>query len=159
MVHFPFHDEDYDLWLLVAQVRQAMFRARRKELVQYNISPRQAAVLFAIQAIDGKATPAEISRWLFREPHSVSELLSRMEKRGLVRKVKDLKGKNLVRLVLTEKGCEAYYQSTKRESIHKIKSSLTEEERQQLRSCLQILRDKAVQVLRIEDEMPFPPSR
>ena len=66
-----------------------------------------------------------------------------MEKQGLVRKVKDLDRKNLVRVVLTEKGREAYYHSTKRESIHQIMSFLSEEERQQLRHCLQTLRDKA----------------
>ena len=104
-----------------------MYKARTRELFQYGITPAEAAVLVIVQAIGEKATPAEISRWLFREPHSISGLLARMEKQGLVRKVKDLDRKNLVRVVITEKGQQAYQQSTKRESIHRIMSSLSEE--------------------------------
>ena len=89
--------------MLLNQATDATLRARQKELDRYGISAAQAAVLFIIQAIGEKATPAEITRWLFREPHSVSGMLSRMEKQGLVRKVKDLDGKNLVRIAMTEK--------------------------------------------------------
>ncbi len=150
-------DQDYNLWVLLARTREAMFKARRKELDRYNIPPRQAAVLFVIEAIGDKAIPAEISRWLARESHSVSELLGRMEKQGLVQRIKDLDRKNLVRVVLTEKGRKAYYQVMKRESIHKIMSVLSEEQRQQLRSCLQTLGNAALKELEIAREMPFPP--
>jgi len=53
----------------------------------------QAAVLFVVRNMKTAATPAEISRRLFREPHTVSELIKRMEKQGLVRKKKDLEKK------------------------------------------------------------------
>lgn len=129
-------EQDFDLWLLLARTRDIILKARQKELRQYNISTRRTAVLFAIQAIGDKATPAEISRWLFREPNSVSEILNRMEVEGLVRKVKDLDRKNMIRVVMTEKGWETYYKSTNRESIRQIMSSLSEEERQQLRLFL-----------------------
>ena len=137
-------DQDYRLWVLLNQVRDAVLKARQKELDQYNISASQAAVLLVIEAIGPKATPAEISRRVFRKPHSVSGILSRMEKKGLVRRLKDLDRKNLTRVVFTEKGREAYYQSTKRESIRQIMSSLPEEERKQLTSSLETLRDKAL---------------
>ena len=147
---------DYNRWILLAQTRDAIFKARWKELSRYDISARQAAVLVAIQAVGDKATPAEISRWVFRKAHSISELLSRIEKAGLVRKVKDLDRKNQVRVVLTEKGRETYHhQSTNTVSIRKIMSLLSEEDRQQLRSCLQVLRDKAVKELGIKYETPF----
>ena len=149
-----YYDLYYNLWVLLAQTKDAVLRARQKELHRYGISATQSAALFAIQAIGDKATPAEISRWLFREPHSVSELLSRMEKEGLVRKTKDLDRKNQVRVELTEKGYEAYDQSMKQESIHKIMSSLSEEAREQLRSCLQTLRDEALKELGVEPQMP-----
>ena len=158
MSKLPTEDRDYELWVLLTQARAALSRARRKELHRHNITTRQSAVLFVIQAIGGKATPGEIARWLLREPHSISELLSRMEKDGLVRKIKGLDKKNVVRIVLTEKGRKAYDKSVVRESIHEIMSSLSEEERQQLRSCLQKLRDKALSLLAMEQVIPFPPS-
>jgi len=112
--------------------------------------------MLVIQTFGGKATVGEIARWTLREPHSVSELLSRMEKEGLVRKVKELGKKSGVRVVLTEKGREAYYKSTARESIYETMSSLSEEERQQLRSCLRKLRYKALTQLAV---VSFPTSQ
>ena len=140
-------DQDYSLWVLLNQARDAVRKARQDEVKQYNISVSRAAVLSAIEVIGHQATPAEISRRLFRKSNSVSDLLSRMEKAGLVRQVKDLDRKNLVRVELTAKGREAYNQSTKRQSIHQIMSSLSEEERQQLISSLRTLRDKALKRL------------
>lgn len=150
-------EQDFHLWQLIVQTRDSIRRARRKELARYNIGPRQSAVLFAVGAIGEKATPAEISRWLLREPHSVSEIVSRMEKDGFVKKVKDLGRKNMVRVMLTKKGREAHHQSLKRESIHKIMSCLSAEQRQQLRSCLFALRNQALKELGMEVETPFPP--
>jgi len=137
-------DKDYELWVLLAQAREAMYKARQKELRLYNLSPRQSAVLFIIRAIGDKVTPAEISRWLLREPHSVSEIISRMEKQGLLKKVRDLYRKNLVRIELTEKGSEAYNQAIKRDSIHTIMSALSDEERRQFSTMLEKIRDRAL---------------
>ncbi len=149
-------DQDYELWVLLAQTREAMFKARQKELKRYNLSPRQSAVLFIIQEIGDRVIPAEISRWLSREAHSVAEIINRMEKGGLLRKVKNLDRKNLVGIELTEKGLKAYNQSMKRESIHKIVDALSDEERQQLRSMLKTLRNRALRAADKKLEVPFP---
>jgi len=149
-------DEDYAVWILLGQTREAIYKARQRELKQYNITPRQAAILFSIETLNNNATPAEISRRLLREPHTVSELLSRMERRGLVRRVKDLDRKNMVRIVLTEKGREAYSQSTKRDSIHRIMSSLSKRGRQEFTSYLKTLRDTALQERGMDGEPHSP---
>ena len=150
-------DKDYELWVLLAQAREAMYKARQEELRRYNLSPRQSAVLFIIRAIGDKVTPAEISRWLLRESHSVSEIINRMEKKGLLKKVRDLDRKNLVRIELTEKGSEAYNQAIKRDSIHTIVSALSDEERRQFSSTLKTIRDKALKETGKELRTPFPP--
>ena len=151
-------DGDYNLWILLHQTTDAALRARQKELDQYSISVIEVGVLVVIQAIGEKATPSEISRRIFREPHTVSALLNRMEKRGLVRKTQDLDRKNMVRVSITEKGRQAYDKSTRRKSISKIISSLSKEERQQLRSCLQKLRNKAFKELIVEYKPPPLPK-
>lgn len=140
-------DRDYALWRLLLQAKDAVFKARQKELRQYAISPEEAGVLFVVQALGNKAMPAEISRWLLRRPHTVLGIVSRMQKKRLLTRTKDLKRKNLVRVSLTEKGQQAYYQSTKIESIRRIMSPLSEEERKQLGSCLKTLRDRALKAL------------
>jgi len=137
-------DEELALWVLLHVTRDAMFKARQRDLRELGISPRQAAVLVTIQTIGNEATPAELARWLFRESHSVSEIIERMEKQGLVRKVKDLARKNQVRVVLTERGQEVLRQSSGRKLIHRVISSLSEEERQQLRTCLGKLTARAL---------------
>ena len=149
-------DPDYGLWVLLGQVCDATRRARDNELREFGISAIQAAVLFIVQAVKGPATPAEISRWLFREPHTVSGLLERMEKQGLVKKVKDLERKNMVRVVITEKGEEAYQRSKKLESIRAILSSLSAEQRDDFKSYLEILRNKALGELGVKYRLPFP---
>ena len=148
-------DTDYKVWSLLGQVAHVALRARQKELHQYGIPLMHATVLYVIHAIGDKATPAEISRWLFREPHSVSALLTRMEKDGLVRKVKDLDRKNLVRVTMTEKGQQVYSQSTNRESIHKIMSSLSEEECEHMMACLETMRNKALEELGVSRKTYF----
>ena len=133
-----------------------MYRARTKELFQYGITPEEAAVLFATQAIGYKANPVGISRFLLLESHSVSELISRMEKKGLVSKVKDLEKRNLVRVAVTKKGRQLYEQAAKRESIHHIMSSLSDSECEHLVACLQSLLDKALDEAGITSKPPFP---
>lgn len=149
-------DRDYNLWVLLHQARDAVFKAREKELSQYGISTMEAAALFIIQAIGNKPTPAEISRWIFREHHTVTALLSRMEKKGLITKVKDPDRKNTWRVGLTEKGQNAYRQSVKRESIHAAMSPLSQNERQQFESYLKKVRNQAFKYSLSEPALPFP---
>jgi DNA-binding MarR family transcriptional regulator len=148
-------NEYFNLWVLISLTRDSIHRARQKELDAYNLPVRQASILAIITAVGGNATLTEIARLNFRKINTVSELLNRMEKGGLVKKVKDLKRRNKIGIVLTEKGREAYYQASKRESINDIMSSLSKEERRQLRPFLEKLREKALTRLGRRDEIPY----
>ena len=70
-------DQDYNLWVLLHQVSDIIFYAREAELQEYNLPATQADVLFVIKAIGDKVTPAQISRMIFRQPHSVSGIIDR----------------------------------------------------------------------------------
>ena len=131
-------------------------RAREKELSQYDVTAVQAAILFIIDANGGKSTPTEIARWFLREPHSTSAILSRMEKEGLVSRVRDLDNKRLMNITITKKGRQVYHQSLKRESIKTIMSCLSEEECQQLWLSLEKLRNRGLKYLARIREVPFP---
>jgi len=156
MPHTSPVDRDYDLWVLLNQAQNLMINARDTELMEYGTTAMQAAVLFITNAVGEETIPAEISRWLLRKPATISSLLDRMEKAGLVERARDLPKKNVVRIRLTEKGKQAYKQSLKRESLHKIMSCLSEEEHQQLASILVKLRNRATEVLKYGEEIPFP---
>jgi len=147
----------YELWVLLQQASDAMFEARENELREYGITAMQAAVLYIVKAIGDEATPAQVSRWILRKPHSVSGILQRMEKAGLVKKTKDLTRRNLIRVTMTDKGRQALSQSMKRKSFQRILSSLSENERQQLRAQLRTVRNKGLKEIGMDPrKMPFP---
>ncbi len=147
MVSYPRSEEDFKLWVLLQHTADALSRVRQKELRQYDTTNSRSAVLYSIQHIGNKATPAEVSRWLFREPHTISALLDRMEKEDLIKKVKDLERKNQIRIAMTPKGRRTYQAASKRESIRNLLSCLSEEQRGQLRTCLKLLRESALKEL------------
>jgi DNA-binding MarR family transcriptional regulator len=149
------NDKDQDLWFLLTHTRYAIFRAREKELQRYGVSPEQVSLLFVVQALGNKATPAALSRHLIRQPHTVSALVDRMARRGLVKKVKDLDRKNLVRVVMTEKGQKTYEVSTKRGPIHRILNTLSDDEQKVFKEMLEKLLAKARKEIGLDrDELP-----
>ena len=137
--YYSYEDNEQDLWLLLTHARYAIFRAREKELQRYDVSPEQVGLLFVVQALGNKATPAAISRQMMRQPHTISAMVDRMAKGGLVKKVKDLDHKNQVRVAMTEKGRKIYELSTKRGPIHRIMSSLEPQEKKNFQITLEKL--------------------
>lgn len=148
-------DEYYRLWLLLSQTRSAIFKARHKKVGRY-LHPNQAAALVSIWALDGRITPAILARRLFLEPHSVSELIARMQKKGLVTKTRDSKRGNVVRISITERGRDICKQVMGQDFIHKIVSVLSDEQRESLRSCLSLLYAEVSKELGVEEGLPLP---
>ena len=150
-------DEYQDLYLLFARARYLTFRARERELQRYGLTPEQSQVLFVTQALKNKATPAAISRLLLRQPHTVSAIVDRMSKKGLIKKTKDLERKNMVRVSLTDKGKEAYELTTKRGPIHRILGTLNKEERKAFHGYLERVLSRSREELGM-DRDDLPPS-
>ena len=146
-----------ELWALLDQATTAMSRVADNELSQAGITMIQGAVLYFVKNAKEPVIPAHISRWLFREPHTVSQLLMRMEKQGLVKRTKDLNRKNQVRITLTAKGEQAFQQQSEMRGIGRILSTLTPEECNKLGASLKKLRDEAIKELDTRPrQLPFP---
>jgi DNA-binding MarR family transcriptional regulator len=148
--HRPISDEDFMLWVLIAQTRDAILRARDLEYARYGISNERRAVLTIIQNYGGRAAPVDIARDLFRELHSVTEMLVRMEKDGLVTRHKGT-GRSKVEVSLTEKGQDVFYQSFHNETDKKIFSALTKKQRERLSLYLWKLRSRTLEHLGIPE--------
>jgi DNA-binding MarR family transcriptional regulator len=142
-----FSEETFELSRLLSITRDAIRKARQKELDQYNVHTRRATLLLAVQSLGDRATPVAIGKWLLRERHSVSELLSKMENDGLVKKIRDLDRRNRVRVVLTPKGLRLYEKSSKGTVFPGVISSLSQKERKHLKGCLRILMNEALKEL------------
>ena len=112
--------------------------------------------MFVIHVSGGKARPAEIARWLVREPHSISGLLSRMEKRGLLQRQPDPERKNAVLIVLTAEGQTICSKTFHRESVRQVFTGLSGEELKELMGSLITLRDRALKGRRVRNRPPFP---
>ena len=149
-------DEYHQLCLLLHQTSSAMLKAEEVDLKQFGISATKALALLVVQALGTRATTSEISRWLFRRPHSVSGLLSRMEKDGLVRRVTGSDSGRKTIIMLTDKGKEAHYKSLDTSSCPEILRSLSDEDRKALRSYLETLRNEALKHVAINLKPPFP---
>ncbi len=130
-------DRDYDLFMFFSRVRYLAYRARETELQKYGLTPEQVGILFIVRALNGKLAPAEIARMSLLQRHTISSMVDRMEKKGLIKKNPDLKNKNRIRLTITEKGEEFYQFSTRRGPVHRIMESLDEKERPVFVHCLE----------------------
>lgn len=151
-------DNDYNLWVLLHQTADAMLRVRQNELNKFDVSTVEVSVLEVLFSSKQGVTPAEISRRIFREPHTVSALLRRMQKKGLLMKTKDLERKNMVRVSIREKGLAVYTETAERESIHKMMFVLSEKECQHLQFLLRTLRLEAFEELAVKIEPPPLPE-
>jgi len=122
----------------------AIANARQQKVGKYT-HHNQAAVLVLIWSLDGQATPGTLSRALYLKHHTVSELLTRLEKKGLIRKQRDEQTRNIVRLSITRQGREFCTEVARADLIERVMSTLTPDERKQLHTILLKLRDAATQ--------------
>ena len=152
------NDFSYALWQLVIHTSYTMKRARQRELLQFGITFRNSAVLSTIIRLGDEATLSNIAQQLILEKNSMSAQLTRMEKEGIIKKVKDPKKKNLMSITLTNKGHELYVKGLERNAINSVMSTLTEDEKQALWAILAKLRDKSMIELGKESVNLYPPS-
>jgi DNA-binding MarR family transcriptional regulator len=145
----------YKLWVLFAMTRDAIFWATQEELTQYELSPVRSAVMFFINSLGSKATPSRIGKILLRKRNSISELLVRMEKDSLVKRLKVSPKRNLKRYELTQKGRELYQKTEHLKTIENIFSSLSPEQREQLSALLHDIFRKTMKELKMDSDIPL----
>ena len=150
-----YEDPIYKLWVLLHQTRDVLHKVREREVDKYGITAVQSAILFIISANKGSVTPSLISNWLLREPHTISSIIGRMEKQGLVEKTRKIGANVELIITLTEKGRQIYEKTSNIESIREMLSCLPEKEREQLHSSLKKLRDKGLSQLLLQ-KITFP---
>ena len=143
-------DEYFLLWVLMAQTKDAVQKAREKEFARWDISNDRRAVLHVIEIHGGRSTPVGIARELFRELHSVTEMLKRMEKDGLLVRSKGT-GRSKVEVMMTEKGLDVLVRSRHNLADQRIFSVLNKGERERLTLYLWKLRSRVLQDLGIPE--------
>lgn len=123
-------DIDYQLWVILDHLRYMIFKARRKELARYGVTPEQAQILYALGRISS-LTINQMVEYTQHEHHSISTLINRMVIKGMVSKARiPGKGKKLY-ITITEKGQELL-EKMSRDSISKVFTCLSEKEKQEI---------------------------
>lgn len=89
--------------IVLIRVQHISFKACDRELQKIGLTWKQLSVLHEIICMDGAATPHKIAKRMVLEPHTLSSIITRMEKIGLITKRKDLESHKMVRIELTEK--------------------------------------------------------
>lgn len=150
--------EDFDdnLYILLDQTNGIITHAVELELKHLRLTQPQVRVLAILSRENRAVTLDELANWTLKEFNSVSTLINRMEKNGLVNKVKsngDLKSY----ISLTEKGSLLYLQKVTERSIHLIFETLSASEKSQLNAILTKVRDNTRDLLGLDFKPPFMP--
>jgi len=129
------------LWLLVPRVGDALQRCFDLVFGKYGISNEQTRVLSLVKS-QGPMRPVDIAAFLERAPNSMSMLVDRMVKAGLVRRTRDRKDRRAVFVSLTDKGDEAIGPAIPAgwEFIKKLLSSLSYDDQRTLADTLETLK-------------------
>ena len=150
-------DREYTLVEQITQVADILVKVRERELLPQNLSATEASILFLVDAMGEGVTPARITRMLLREPHSISGILMRMEKQGLVKRTKDMDRKNYIRITLTAKGEKALEKAMRLEGTTHVLSKLTAAQQKELKATLTALKEAGVKELRLSRKaLPWP---
>jgi len=152
-------DKEYDIWILLSRVYHLIAMLRKLELSKFDILPVQSYILFVIKALGDDTTPSRVSEYVYQQRSSISDILNRMVKQGLIKKTSTSGSKKRVIVTLTEKGEKALALSKQRKYLHRVMSAIPDEKKQLLESGLELLRDSAVNELSITQKTILRPSQ
>ena len=129
--------------LLIGKTRQLLFRARKKELDTYHISPREAHVITCIYELGDRANLNALAERTERNLNTLSINMTKMEQAGLVKKIRDTPKSTKLRYELTQTGLNIFNDINGIKSAKKVMGALSEEERRQLITLLEKIVNKS----------------
>lgn len=153
--------------LLMRQVLNVIQKARRRELLPHGVTLEEFMTLYILQEAEESIIPTQISHLLCQERNTASVQLSRMIKKGLVKKVRNFrKDRRLARIIITPKGQRIFEQIQKAQArkgenkaaLSVIFSCLSGEEHEKFSEFLLRLRTKALEELGEEVTMKWKPT-
>jgi len=138
---------DLKAWMLLHRTRDLAFRCEDRVVGEFGLTAEQYTTLLAMKCLDDPIRPTDIGQWVGHKVNTVSMMVDRMVKAGLVGRVRDLPDRREVRLVITKKGEQAFKPATAAacQLMKQILSPLTHEDKLTLIRLLDMLREKALE--------------
>ena len=129
------------LWLLLPRVGYAFNLCLDLVFSKYGVSNEQVRLLSCIKAL-GPMRPIDLAPLLERGPNTISQLVDRMVKAGLVRRTRDRKDRRTVFVSLTTKGSEGVEPAIPAawEFVNKFLSALSYDGQRTLADTLETLK-------------------
>jgi len=148
-IKFEFENPDKGAWVLLRQTYNLVLKCEDRVFSEYELTTEQHAVLMAIKHISGPVRITDIARWLDRSVNSVSMIIDRMVKAGLVRRARDRKDRRTVFVTMTSQAEKAYVLASVAGwgLMQEILSPLSDEDKRTLIRLLEMLRDKTYDYL------------
>jgi DNA-binding MarR family transcriptional regulator len=137
---------DRDLEVLFIRTSHFIERALKKELRRLNIAPKIGAMLTEIYWRES-LSPTELSKISDRKPQTITAILDRMEKEGLVKRVKNENKRNTYKIYLTDKGLSTYQKIITIDIFPRIIKQFSQKKRLQLQNSLEELAVQAKRVI------------
>jgi DNA-binding MarR family transcriptional regulator len=140
------------LWLLLHRVHDVVSLCEESILREYGLTPEQFGVLASVKSDGGSLRPVDLALMLERSPNSVSMLIDRMVKAGLVRRTRNKKDRRAVNVTLTSKGEKALEPAAPADwqFVQKILLTLPDEDKRALTDTLEMVKCEAFAYLHPE---------
>jgi DNA-binding MarR family transcriptional regulator len=149
-VKFTFASPTMKSWLLIHQSHRMIEKCENAVLAKVGLTTRKQMVLLAMKNAPGPLTVSNIAYWCDRNPNGISTLVDRMEKDGLIKRVRDMSDRRAIRLALTQKGEERFEEADKlvRQLFKDIFAEFSEEELITLSEIMTRVRRRAFDLLK-----------
>jgi len=92
------------LWFLMHRDYRLLVRCENQIYGEKGLTMEQFSVLAAMKYIRHPVRPIDVSKWIGRTPNSVSMIIDRMVKAGLIKRTRDRIDRRVVHLAATSKG-------------------------------------------------------
>jgi len=137
------------LWFLSHRTHELLRRCEDQVFGEYNLTTEQYTMLAIIKYIDDPVRITDVARWSGRSTNSVSMIIDRMVKAGLVRRVRDRKDRRTVFVTITSKAENALKPATLAglEFIQEILSVLSSDDRRTFVNLHEMVKYKALEYL------------
>jgi DNA-binding MarR family transcriptional regulator len=137
------------LWFLMHRDVGLFRRCEDQMYGERGLTTEQFTVLAAIKHIGHPARPKDIADWIGRSPNSISMIVDRMVKAGLVKRTRDRIDRRVVNVTPTSKAENSFKLAIPAgwEFIHKIMLPLSEADKHTLARLLETMRYEALNYL------------
>jgi len=148
-INYDYENLALRLWFQMHRVRDALMTCEDQVFGEYGLTSEQYSVLMTIKYLQEPVRVTDIAHWLERSTNSISMIIDRMVKPGLLRRVRDRKDRRVVNVFITSKGEKALKPASVAglEFIREVLSPLSYEDRRTLVNLLQMVKYKAFKYL------------